>query len=625
MRRLVWNHVVGLLLTGILPTTTQGEDANIYYALFFDGSRLSAPAVSTDIWWSDQAMLEGRRVFDLRNPVRVLQNITAGASLKGPRVVMANGDVLPGRVVGYLAASDADDLPARLLISLYGSLVSPDPRGVAVRADRVLGISLVADETIARPGSLLLTNGARLNVTATRWTPQGLKALTDHGLTDFAFDSVCELCIPRPDVMRAVLDDAFYPPLGTAAVIGRVETIQGAVMTYHRDMILVGSSKVSTLSRYLLVQPSWSSSMILVPLDSIWRQSLRAASEVPLSLLPAKTLRESIGIHRWPWKANDNVQCSTLASGSIMVDLGIGTHSCCEIAFDLPARAREFTALVGLDRRVGAGACAVCKIDSDQAAGKSLSSNIVLRSGQEPTLVGPLRIGGCRTLILSTQWAGDAQRTADYPLDIGSNVDWLMPLVHIDGDEAALCESLRRFVPGWTRWELAPADARRLNLVPYWDNAHDRWLPAVHISDSQPVVIHRRLSVVSAANNLVELLFASPKNAALPRFELHVDGAIVTPIAGNRDRNDGVKPESLLVQAAKEKPMAANKRVRQPTGNGNPAESAQSYESGRIRWNLEKWHGQSIQLALTFSLDKQENSLIWHALSIKSAAGNSLP
>ena len=63
------------------------------------------------------------------------------ASLNGPRVEMANGDVLPGRIVGFLPAVKQDDTPARLLISLDGSLVTADPRGLMVRADRVLRVT----------------------------------------------------------------------------------------------------------------------------------------------------------------------------------------------------------------------------------------------------------------------------------------------------------------------------------------------------------------------------------------------------------------------------------------------------------------------------------------------------
>lgn len=157
---------------------------------------------------------------------------------------MANGDVVPGKIVGFLPASSADDTPARLVISLDGSLITSDPRGLAVRADRVVRVTSAADGTGAdEPGSLVLTNGSRLTASAVRWGDQGLKALTASGLTAVSFDAIWDLSVPRVDLMPAVLDDSLYPPLGPRVVIGRLETIQGAVLTYCREMTLVGTAR----------------------------------------------------------------------------------------------------------------------------------------------------------------------------------------------------------------------------------------------------------------------------------------------------------------------------------------------------------------------------------------------
>ena len=102
-----------------------------------------------------------------------------------------------------------------------------------------------------------------------------------------------------------------------------------------------------------------------------------------------------------------------------------------------------------MDRRIGPGACATCKIYANRAAGKPLFSSGFLHSGQEPTPVGPLAVDGCRSLVLVTGWAGEDRPPEAYPLDIGGHVDWLMPFVTVDADDASYCQSLRRFVPGW--------------------------------------------------------------------------------------------------------------------------------------------------------------------------------
>ncbi|MGA2619788.1 MAG: NPCBM/NEW2 domain-containing protein [Thermoguttaceae bacterium] len=625
-------RMLAALAIGITPSSARAEDAGRFYALFFDGSHVSAAVFPKHGWWSDEAMLGGRRLFGTHNPVRVLQDTTPRDSLKGPRVVMANGDVLPGKIVRFLPASPEDDRPARLLIRLDGALITADVRDLAVHADRVLRVTNIAHEPPAgEPGSLVLANGARFTATAIRWTDQGLQALTNSGVTTVLFDAIADLCLPKADVMRAVLDDGFYPPLGPSVVIERLETVQGAVLTYHREMTLMGLSKAGPSTRrnnppraYLLVQPNWSSAVILVPIDSIWRQSFRAAHEVPLSLLPARMLSQQVGLHRRPWRRNENVEGDTLASGSIRVDLGVGTHSGCEIAFDLPPQAKEFTTLVGLDRHMGPGACATCKIYPDQAADRPLFASGFLRGGQEPTPVGPLSVAGCRRLVLVTQWAGESRPQGAYPLDIGGHVDWLMPFVTIEADDASYCDSLRRFVPGWTTWELAPADARRVRVGPYWDTARECWLPAIYATGAQPLTIQRMLPPVSSANDLVELVCAHSKDAPLPVIELRVDGALLVPTTGQH-KDHGAKPKPLLEQPMKGNQAAPDGRAGQKAGSGSPAKSVQQYRVRAMRWDLQRYYERPVQLTLSISLDKQPKGLIWGEFTTKPATRNSPP
>jgi hypothetical protein len=618
--------VLALLAVGLAATVVRAENTGPFYALFYDGSHVSAPAPPNDVWSADEAMVGGRRLFGAGNPVRMLQDTTACVAPKGPRVVMANGDVLPGKIIGFLPASSENDTSARLLIALDESLCPIDPGPLAVRADQVMRIRTAADDPRAVPGSLRLANGARLTATAMRWGDQGLKALTEKGLTSVAFDAIAELDALRVDVMRAVLDDSFYPPVGRAAVIGRLETVQGAVLTYRRGMTLLGVSKPSPTTpggrpstAYLLVQPNWSSTMIPVPILSIWRESFRAADEVPLSLLPASTLSEKAGFHRWPWRRNENVEGGTLASGSIAVDLGIGTHSCCEIAFELPPQATFFTSLVGLQRHMGPGACARCKICPDRLADKPLYASGILRDEREPSLVGPLRVAGFRKLVLVTEWAGDDGPAGTYPLDIGGHVDWLMPLVNVDADDACYCQSLQRFVPGWAKWELAPADVRQVRIEPCWDTARECWLPVMYAVDPQPLTIRRTLSPVSPANDLLKLVFASSPDEPLPAIELRVDGAPVAPTTEPReDGGAGLKP--LPAQSAKAKPAASKGRARQAAGSGDLAETVPPHQVRTLRWDLRTFHGRTVRLTLSISLHKQAKGVVWREFAALPAS-----
>ncbi len=120
-------QILAPLLIGIAASATRAENTGSFYALFFDGSHVSVPAFPEDVWWSDETVLAGRRLFGTQNPVRMLQDMLPCGPLQGPRVLMANGDVLPGKVVGFLPAVPDRDTPARLLVSGDGPLMTADP------------------------------------------------------------------------------------------------------------------------------------------------------------------------------------------------------------------------------------------------------------------------------------------------------------------------------------------------------------------------------------------------------------------------------------------------------------------------------------------------------------------
>jgi hypothetical protein len=305
------------------------------------------------------------------------------------------------------------------------------------------------------------------------------------------------------------------------------------------------------------------------------------------------------------------------------VDLGVGTHSGCEIAFDLPPQAKEFTTLVGLDRHMGPGACATCKIYPDQAADRPLFASGFLRGGQEPTPVGPLSVAGCRRLVLVTQWAGESRPQGAYPLDIGGHVDWLMPFVTVDADDASYCRSLRRFVPGWNQWDLTSADARRVRVVPTWDAVRECWLPVLFAAGARPLTLERKLPAVSSTNDLVELIFAQPGNASLPEIELRVDGALA-PAARQPEDNNRVELGPLPGQPARARAAAPRARAR-PTPSGSLTKTASQYQSRTMQWDLKRYHGRAVQLTLSLVLDKQVEGLAWRELTTMPAIGNSAP
>ncbi len=413
-----------------------------YWALFRDGSIVTANEIRGGDPFGNVATLAGRRLFGVANSLAVLRDNTLRWSPAGPCVMMANGDVVPGKVLRFLPASPSSRLPPRLLISPHRSMKASDPNGLAVRADRVLRIVSTGDPP-ARPdpGALVFADGRTATASALHWSGQGIRALTDTGILTARFDELADLAVEGVDVIAAVLADSRHLPTDRPSLIGRLETVDGAVLTYRRTTARVtvaetagrqARRRTAEPKRTLHLKPSWALGAITVPVERVWQRSYRAANEVPLSLLPATVLKQRSGLHHWPWRRNRNVRGEILQSGPLTVGLGVGTHPYSEIAFELPPGARRFITLVGLDHVVGEAGCARVMVYRDAVAGEPLFSSGFLRGAETPVLIGPLDVTHARHLILVTESAHDDRPPGADPLDIGDHVDWLMPMVFLE-------------------------------------------------------------------------------------------------------------------------------------------------------------------------------------------------
>jgi hypothetical protein len=123
------------------------------------------------------------------------------------------------------------------------------------------------------------------------------------------------------------------------------------------------------------------------------------------------------------------------------------------------------------------------------------------------------------------------------------------------------------------------------------------------------------LSPVSPANDLLQLKFAHSNDVPAPSIELRVDGARVAPATGRRAGKDA-DLEPLPKQAAIRKP-AIPKGARPAGRSGILAEDAQHYRARTLRWDLQKYRGQTVQLMLSISINTQTKGLVWHELAMK--------
>jgi hypothetical protein len=607
--------LVVLIAAALVTCRAPGGDR--FYALFFDGTHVRADVFQGHGWWDDRAMLAGRPLFRAANPVRIVEDTSRHSSLHGPCVLLANGDLLPGEIKEYLPPSSDGRLPARLLVAPASPLIAADPRGLEVRADRVLRI--VAETRELPPsqvGAVVTTGRAHFNASRLRFVKEGVKVLTEDKVLDLPFAEIADLHFLGIDVPRAVLDDGLYPPQGPDATVVRLEASQGAVLTYHRDMTLVAVSKAgqaagqgSPPATYIHVQPAWSLTPVLVPIEAVWRQSYRAANEVPLSLLGATLLRQKTGLHRWPWRRNENVEGRPLASGQVRVDLGLGTHSACEIALDLPPGAVQFTSLVGIDSSMGPGACAQCRIYRDRVAGAPALTSGLLRGGAEPLALGPLRVAGSKRLVLVTDFADEGRPADAYPLDIGDHVNWLMPLVVIEEDAQQRRQALCRFVPGWDLLGPAAADSQRIRVGLFWDEAHDRWATIVHSIDAKPLALAGAIRV-PPTGGAIELLVGEIQEARTPVIVLHADGQRLTPV--ERDAPGIASRQSPQGNAGPGRPSASGPSAKAPKPGGRPsAEEPPSFRRRVLRWDLQKLAGRRVNVELVVPFDTYRGGLLW--------------
>lgn len=463
-------------------------------------------------WHHDRGnpSLDGKRLFDKNNPLRLLRDTTIQARAYGAYVQFHNGDVLPGNVIAARDADPAEGLPQHLVVSLLEPLLNFDETSeIAVRPSSVARIVLKGKgKGPLEPGMILFEDGRRVRINAVRWATGGLRALTEEGFVSAAFLEISEIHLPPKDgtLVTALFDDLVAPCPTPGSRIGRIVTENAGVFTYRRAMVMMDSKRDKYFGQYHMVQPAWSLDVIRIPMDYIATRSYRDHDQIPLSSLNAESLvQRSFTGFKWQWRRNRNVRNGELAVENMIADLGIGMHAHSEVAFDLPPHATKFSAWVGIDNAVGSGGCVRCMVYLDKVEGKPAWQSDYIRGGAAPVRIESLDVEDAKRLVLVAHYAHDKRPRGTDPLDIRDEVSWLYPMVHVDVQALPApprFQELDDSVPQLAGWQFSDSAPEDLEYRTFFFKELGRWGASMyrpgkvdHKAEDVLIAIERRIKV----------------------------------------------------------------------------------------------------------------------------------
>jgi hypothetical protein len=494
------------VVSGATDLLAQGDR---YVAHFADGSTLSGDKLLNSYRWSystNVPAIGGQPLLQGSSALRCIRDTRLATSPAGPCILLANGDILPGRVVGVAPADPQAGLEKRMVVNLTPPLRACSERSteVELRIDCIAHIlSDSPAERDRRPGTLRLSDGRVIAFKAIRWSAEGLRALTDDDIVKATYAELREYHALSADPVSAILADSSAPCPDPDSPLVRVRASNGAALTGREALFIdVGWSHIA-------VKPTWAYSGICFGPDDVVSRDYRSPREVPLSLLRAELLDEhSFTGFLWPWRRNASVRGGELRSGTVAGTLGIGTHAFNTLAFDLPPGAAAFSTWVGLDRAVGVGGCVRCGIYGDSRDGPPLWRSGYLRGGDRPVKVELGDIGGLGRLVLVTEFGHEGRPEGADPLDIRDEVDWIDPTVTLAKVPSPATSAEAPDVLGHLgEWGAPDGAFENCLVVPVWRWGGRRCSAGVYSELTDTVRLRRRVNV-SLTNSWLQISVA---------------------------------------------------------------------------------------------------------------------
>lgn len=461
--------LLSIIIGSSLPDFGQARDR--YEVWQRDGTRRTGN--SLDNWLDPKSAptLDGQPLDAAEQPLRAIHDTSLRATRPSSFIELTNGDILPGRIDRFEPA-DADVTRPRVVVRLDIGTSPADLFNETVEV-RESAVKRIVQGGNYRgdfdPGRVQLKDGRVLLAKSVRFDPEGVRCLTEDEVVSVPFADLRELQVPKSDSLPAVLEDAIWSDRDPQAHVLRVHTTSGAQFTFARRMIQRNGATIA-------VRPNWSLETLQVSIAGVVWMTVHAANEVPLSLLPVAAVRTKSGVHHWPWRRNQNVRGSDLQCRTLAADLGVGTHSHCELDFNLQPGAMEFSAFVGIDDVAGRGGCVTCRIHREDVQSPPLWSSGFVLGGDEPIRVGPLNVAGAKRLVLVTEFGHDGRPAGADPLDIRDHLNWLLPFVRIDAKSLPRPNAnLVRWLPALDGWNIVDPIRERATVRPVWDPQRRVW------------------------------------------------------------------------------------------------------------------------------------------------------
>jgi hypothetical protein len=542
MRRLALLSFVVLWAAHPLPaadsnsTYNNDDDKNgdRFVVTWRDGVHTSAAEIEQWGAESERPTLAGRRLFDRKNPARLILDTTLRRrKIESPYLELQSGDLVRGRVLKFQAADEASGTPAHFVFEpevrfdLPGVFSRPQTR---VREDFVRRI--VARSSLARPSltkegepenRLQTGDGARESFRSWQWHASGVRVLTASGTKEFALSELAAIEWNRPDDWDAWLRQLALLSPAVDSPLLRMELADGTRLTTSLERLRPVTAKGDGPDHWFHVcQPAWSLDLLAVPHRQVRMRTIFDAVETPLSdIEPAASRGEGmilptpIGARR-----DESLSGDGLYFGGHEFGWGFAVHAPYQLTFELPASARRFRTRLALDPSVGQGGCARGLV---QVAGRTVYTSPLLIGGSESFDTGPLEIAAARLTLAADPAAENRPADAD-PLDIRDHLNWLEPT--IEHDRGKLRRAVRRKFPsvhsGLAAWTLEPAEAgnwRLVNRLDEFEAASGGFRPIIALAG--PCTLSRRVALRSSP--ALQLTFGRSIPSEAAELEVWID------------------------------------------------------------------------------------------------------